>query len=363
MTTGPAHQGWRGVIGLRVIALWGPVRTMRVVAAIALGVGMAWVIANSHSWVGAPTTWIADTQYYFGAGERLDAGHLLYAYSPGDRPLTVDPFAFAGPFLYPPLLGVLWRPLALLPYEPTVIAWWAAGLVTFLSSLVWLLRHGGIPVAIGTLLLLVPLVETAWSGNVSTFLTPLIIWTWLALARGHDRAAGAAIGLATVLKLTPGFLAWWLIVERRWSAVRSAVAAGVVGIVVSLVGAGPGAYGDYLRVSGLVARTGGTEASLSGILRGMGASPDVLALVAPIVAVVGIAAIAALRDRPRLAWGSAVVAGVFASPVFNLTNVTLLLAAFVAGDSLIGPPRAAPARIEREQDVAPVRRLDGRPET
>jgi hypothetical protein len=51
-----------------------------------------------------------------------------------------------------------------------------------------------------------------------------------------------------------------------------------------------------------------------------------------VVAVIGIAAVFLLRKRPRAAFAAAIATGVFASPVFNLTNVSLLLAAFVAVD-------------------------------
>jgi len=310
---------------------------------------MAWVVASAQPWIGEPTTWIHDVQYYYGAGERLNAGHELYAYSIGDRQLTVDPFYFAGPFLYPPLLGVLWRPLALLPYEPVVIAAWAIGLVVFLGSLVWLLRNGGVPVAGGVLLLIVPLVWTAWSGNISTILTPLIIWAWLALGRNRDSAAGAAIGFAAVLKLTPAFLAWWLLVTRRWTALRAAAVVAVASLALSAVGAGPGAYFDYWQVTSLVGRAGGTEASLTALLKGAGASPDVLSLVAPVVSIIGIAAVFLLRDRPRAAFAAAIATGVFASPVFNLTNVSLLLAAFVAVD------RELPAKHSFDESTSPIR--------
>jgi hypothetical protein len=141
------------------------------------------------------------------------------------------------------------------------------------------------------------------------------------------------VGLATVLKLTPAFLVLWLIVTRRWVAVAAAAIAGAVGFAASIIGAGVGAYPDYLRVSGLVARTGGTEASLTSILRAAGASPDMLVFVAPAVGVIGAAAIVLLRNHPRAGWATAIATGVFASPVFNLTNVSLMLAAFVAVDS------------------------------
>jgi Sec-independent protein secretion pathway component TatC len=72
-----------------------------------------------------------------------------------------------------------------------------------------------------------------------------------------------------------------------------------------------------------------------GILTAFGASADIMPFVAPIVSVIGIVAISLLRERERAAWVVAIATGVFASPIFNLTNVTLLLAAFVVVDGRI----------------------------
>jgi hypothetical protein len=318
------------------------------VAAISLVAAMGWVVASAQPWTGSPPTWIHDAQYYYGAAERLNAGHLLYAYSSGDRQLAVDPFYFAGPFLYPPLLGVLWRPIAAaVPYEVAVTVFWAIGLATFLGTLAWLLRHGGAVTALGILILIVPLSWTAWSGNVSTLMVPVVIWSWLALGRGRDRGPGAAIGVMTVMKLTPAFLVWWMLAVRRWRAATAAVAAAAVALGVSVVGAGLGSLADYLHVSSLVGHTGGTEASLTSVLAGMGAGPETLSLVAPVVGAIGALGVLAARDRPRLAWAIAIATGVIASPVFNLTNVSLLLAAFVALDPTFPLPAVDRPHVSR----------------
>jgi hypothetical protein len=55
----------------------------------------------------------------------------------------------------------------------------------------------------------------------------------------------------------------------------------------------------------------------------------VRSLVPVVDAVGGSIAVFALRRRPRVAWSLAVVTAVLASTVMNLTNVSLLLAAFV----------------------------------
>ncbi len=152
-----------------------------------------------------------------------------------------------------------------------------------------------------------------------------------------------------MLKLTPVFLAWWLLVTRKWDALATAVVVGLVFLGIGILGAGLGAHFEYLHISDAVARGGGIQGSIVGILTALGASPDVMPLVAPIVSVVGIVAIWALRERERAAWVVAIATGVFASPIFNLTNVTLLLAAFVVVDGRMsarfgGPSPAAEPR-------------------
>jgi hypothetical protein len=328
-----ARRQWHQLPGIRVFVALGTQRSLRLTATIALLVGLGWVIANARPWDGSPASWILDTGNYYAAGERLNAGHSLYVYGSGDRHVLSLLFGLPSPYLYPPLIGVLWRPIAgFLPYEPVITLWWATGLATFMAFLFWLIRRGGVVTSVGVLILLVPLVETAWSGNVSTFITMAIIGAWFALMRGHERIAGAVIGFAAVLKLTPVFLAWWLLVERRWGALSAAVVVGLASLAIGVLGAGVTAPLDYLRVSDAVARGGGIQGSLVGILAALGASPDLMPLVAPIVSIMGIGAVWSLRHREHAAWAVAVATGVFASPIFNLTNVTLLLAAFVAWD-------------------------------
>lgn len=48
-----------------------------------------------------------DAFAYLAAGERLNDGHLLYALSPGDRPVVLKPPYWRIPFVSPPLLAVL----------------------------------------------------------------------------------------------------------------------------------------------------------------------------------------------------------------------------------------------------------------
>jgi Glycosyltransferase family 87 len=342
MSTAPVTT-WRTLPVLRVLAWWGPDRTLRIVAAVAVVFGLLWVGLILEPWANDPATWIRDTSNYYAAGERLNAGHSLYAYSPGDRHVLELLFGLPSPYLYPPLIGVLWRPVAaFLPFEPVIIVWWAAGMVTFLGMVAWLLWKGGRVSALGILLLLVPIVWTAWTGNVSTFIAVAIVGAWFLLRRGHDWIAGALIGFTTVVKLSPAFLGWYLLVQRRWNAVWATVVTAALSLGISIAGAGLGPHFEFLGVSSAAARGGGIPASLVGILTTLGASRDLMPLVAPIVSVIGIVVIFLLRDRPRAAWAAAVATGVLASPIFNLTNVTVLIACFVPFDRWLDQPGRSP---------------------
>jgi hypothetical protein len=58
-----------------------------------------------------------DAVVYLAAGERLNAGHLLYALSPGDRIVALKPPYWTVPTLSPPFMGVLFRPLVVSQFE------------------------------------------------------------------------------------------------------------------------------------------------------------------------------------------------------------------------------------------------------
>src|SRR5439155_18905551 len=71
-----------------------------------------------------------DATVYLAAGERLDAGHALYALAPGDRDPGLKPPYWTVPLLSPPLIGVVFRPLALLPWAVGAYIFWAATLAS-----------------------------------------------------------------------------------------------------------------------------------------------------------------------------------------------------------------------------------------
>jgi Glycosyltransferase family 87 len=268
-----------------------------------------------------------DAFTYLAAGERLNDGHLLYALSPGDRPVDLHPPFWTVPLLSPPPIAVLFRPLALLPNDLGPYVWWAASTAAIVGTILVMMRKRPILIGLAVLLLSIPLVYEIGVGNVNALLVAGIVAAWYLLVRGRDVAAGALIATMTVLKLTPVVLAWWLITQRRWGAVRAFLVTGVALGLVSLIGAGISAHFEYLDIVRQTSTTGTSEWSLAGMARFLGVDPAVAAVLPPIALIGGIALIWVLRDRPGLAYSVAVLTMLFGSPVVQVNWFTLLLAA------------------------------------
>jgi Glycosyltransferase family 87 len=267
-----------------------------------------------------------DAFTYLAAGERLNAGHALYALAPGDRPVGLSPPFWTVPLLSPPPIAVLFRPLALFSDAGAYI-WWGICLTVIAISLLALLRRRPIAVGLAMVVLTIPLVYEIGVGNLNAVVVGGLLLTWRLLAARRDLAAGIALAGVTVLKLTPGIFAWWVISQRRWGVLRSFVIAGVVFALISLVGAGLSAHLDYLSIVGQTATTGTSNLSLAGLARTAGLPSDVAAVLPYIALVVGLALIWLLRDRPAGSWAIAVGTMLAASPVVNINWFTLFLAA------------------------------------
>lgn len=153
-----------------------------VVGALA-GLAVAWMhVVNDP---------LADAHAYYDAAARLNAGHPLY-------PAGIDPNGNRI-YLYPPLLAVALRPLALLPYEWFALAWELLVVASFVALVRYLgVRSRNTWLAIG--LLGVPV---GWALTIAQAHVPMT----LLLAIGQPWS----IALAANLKLTPVLIAiWWL---------------------------------------------------------------------------------------------------------------------------------------------------------
>ncbi|HXG26227.1 MAG TPA: glycosyltransferase 87 family protein [Candidatus Binatia bacterium] len=153
-----------------------------VIGAVA-GVAVAWMhIVNDP---------LADARAYYDAAVRLNQGRPLYpeGISPNGNEI----------YLYPPLLALALRPLALLPFEAFALLWELVVIAAFVALVRYLgVRRKAVWLAIG--ILGVPI---GWCLTIAQAHVPL---TFL-LALGQPWS----IALAANLKLTPVVVAiWWL---------------------------------------------------------------------------------------------------------------------------------------------------------
>lgn len=269
-----------------------------------------------------------DAFTYLSAGERLNAGHSLYALSPGDRPVLMNPPYWTVPFLSPPFVAVAWRPLAALPAELGVYLWWT-GAVACLAIVIGLLaRRTPIRASLAVLVLAIPLTYEVGVGNVNAYLLAGAVATWLLARSGRRMPAGLLGAVMVATKLTPLPLLAWIVGVGD----RRGLAGSLIGLaacaVVSLVGAGLLAHFEYLAVARATSTTGLSPFSPGGIVRALGFA-DPLPTLAPLLvmaAATGVSFLLAARRRPTMGYAAAVVSWTLGSPVVNVNTPILLLA-------------------------------------
>lgn len=263
-------------------------RSLRVVAALAILLVMVPLVASRFEVF--PTRQFGDPWNYLAAAERLNAGHPLYSLSPGDRPVEVRLPYWPIALMSPPLIAVIWRPLALFG-DTAMLLWWIGGTLATGTFVVWLLSRLDRAWQVFALMAVAPsLVLGALTGNAIGYLIPL-----LALRHPATAALGAAV------RLTPALLAPAV-------GLRGTIAFGVALGAISLLGAGVQNHIDWL--SG-VTTPPPTPLSISAIT---GLPPLAVAIPCAIVALAG--------------WRPAVIAMTLASPVtyfYTFGTLALLL--------------------------------------
>jgi hypothetical protein len=261
-----------------------------------------------------------DVRAYYDAGARLNAGEPLY-------PADADPDA-AEFYRYPPLLAIIFRPLALLPYE-TAAAIWAVVVVASLVATIWWIgpRRRETWLAVG--ILGVPI---AWATAIGQAQVPVTFLT----------AVGApwSIALAAYLKLFPALVAlWW--VGRRDRRALTSFAAWIAALAAVQLVLEPQATIDFLGT--LTMEQVGEVRNLSPFV----VSPFLWA------ALVGAGVLAALLLAPsRWGWAVAVALSVLATPRLLLYMLVTLLAALRTPSSTGQAPGPSPKRLVRSGDEA-----------
>ena len=294
-------------------------------------------IASAATPVFYPYLSPTDAYVYLAAGERLNSGHELYRLSPGDRTIASNPPFWDVPTLSPPLVGVIWRPLAMFGTTGMLIGWALTG-VAFLAALAIIGLRAGLWAVIGITILAAPAGVQLGLGNINGWLAFGLVMVWL----WRDRPAqlGWIVALLAMLKVTPLVLVLWIVATGRVRAFVWFAVASLVWLAISVAGAGWDAHWEYLRVIGHTSSVGTSELSLAGLARALGI-PSEMARFAPWLALaVGAAAIAGLRRRADVIFALAVGLMVLGSPVVHSYWLAMLMVALTPFDRAAGlvPP-------------------------
>jgi len=280
----------------------------------------------SHATVETP----GDTRNYILAALRLNVGHPLYAYGPGDPHIDQNvKILIAGPDypLYsPPLIAVVFRPIVLLPANGQYV-WWVAMGILELLAVAMLVRRAPLATGIALIPLCVPIGMAMEVANVDCFIVLGLLVAWRWLLDGHDNRAALAIALFASLKLIPVVFVWWLFVTGRRRAAAVAIAGGVALALVAMLGSEPLIFVKFLEVT-----TANLDAPLSwlgpvGLARALGMPSVVLVWLPRAILVSGLAAMWLLRRRPGLSFAIGASLMWLASPVAVMHTPALMLVA------------------------------------
>lgn len=133
---------------------------------------------------------------------------------------------------HPPTTVLLGMPFAGLDFADAFASWNVLSLAFLAASAGLIVRQLNLPFspwdllpAIVLLLLCYPFWHQMVHGQLNLLLLVLLTCAWAADRRGHPHWAGTLIGVATAIKLFPGFLFVYFILRREWSAVRTGLLA------------------------------------------------------------------------------------------------------------------------------------------
>ena len=267
-----------------------------------------------------------DAFNYLGAGERLNAGHDLYALQPGDRVVDAGGEYWHTPFVSPPPMAVFFRPLAALPNELGVWIWYALQIAALVVSLAMLARRIPLATAAAMLVLLVPTVYEIGVGNVNTFVLLGLLWIWRSARDEREEAAGAVAGVLAAIKVTPGLMGLWLLVTGRRRGFGWFIAGGLVVGLISLLGAGIDTHLEYLRLLASGQAVGIYPLSVGGWARYLGAPAAIYERLPMFCLAAGIVLMVLLRHRPGWSFRVGVATMILGSPAVSINWFVLLYA-------------------------------------
>jgi hypothetical protein len=275
---------------------------------------------------------IVDSRSYYFAAKALERGlnpydpEVLQALaSPDHRPVY--------PYLYPPFIASIWRPLTSLDPDPAHLLWvavqtvLAAANAALLWSLIrprshrgaWLLGFLALHAVCG------PLVSTLRLGQINVLLGSLVFGALACERSGRATCAGILLSLSILTKLTPAIFLVDLFWRRRWRAILACGATTLVCVSSSILLDGPGVWASFLARAASPLPFN-SPSSLGGAIEAVGRPIGLQRSTAGAISVAVLIAVGwrLLRNFPRLAherdapvpmWSALTLFGLLAFPL------------------------------------------------
>jgi hypothetical protein len=173
------------------------------------------------------------------------------------------------PYIYPPIWAILMKPLARLSFDTAKVLWLGVNLIALFISTILLVRtfeishskRKAVLLAVA-LLAFPPVTLTLMLGQVNLVLLALLVGAIALTQRCDDAAwaeavAGCLLGLATVIKLFPGLLILYFLLQRRFRVVLWVGLSLIIFCLLGIWGAGlPNTVGFFMQMLPELGREG-----------------------------------------------------------------------------------------------------------
>ena len=292
----------------------------------------------------AQIQWGYDFSFYWRAAGALLHGTPIYS-----TEQLAGPYAPQGQngFLYPPPLAAAATPFALaFPTDYRAAAWvWAAlGTLILVTTIFAIARAEGLPdrirhaTGIGPWILIAaaigfpPVIGELVLGNVHILLLGLLGLSWLGIRDGTtrgERIAGAAIGVAAIIKVFPGLLLVWLLLTGRRQGAAFAVIGAAAAALVTLPFTGTQPWLDYPTVLANLSAPADTRDTLAPTVW---LAEDIgFTLARLIVTGIGLVFLAwsSLRSTTRMSFTVAVLVSILVAPALYHHYLAILVLPFL----------------------------------
>ncbi len=158
------------------------------------------------------------------------------------------------PFVYPPPLAVLTRPLTAIPPRLALAIWDACNLTMLAILMVMIVRISRARafrelVLISAIYGFFPLDMGLGNGQIDLTITLFCLSSYLLYRRGNQAAAGVLLAAITLIKPTVGIIVVYFLLRRAWPLLRAYVLTGLGGVALSLLAVPPAVAWEYRKVA------------------------------------------------------------------------------------------------------------------